>query len=354
MSTFALPPSPLLSWPGAVAAEAPDAGIAWHYGDPMAEQRTAVASAGLVDDSRRGLIAVTGADRLTWLNTLTSQQLGDLPPGTATEALILSPQGHVEHHLGVTVGAERVLLETEAAAADDVLTYLTNMIFWSDVRVAPALDLAALRLIGPRAADIAASAGHAGARLTVERAELGRIAADLVSAGARPIGSWAVTALRIAARMPRWGLDVDARTIPNELPWLDSAVHLHKGCYRGQETVARVHNLGRPPRRLVRLHLDGSVDRLPEPGDDLLSSTGRVVGRVGSAAHHYEDGPIGLALVKRSVTAAAAPGRPVEPLLAGGVDAAIDPDDLDDPAAATSAPPLSAVDRRAFPTLRRG
>ncbi len=354
MSTFVVLPSPLLSRPGAVAAEAPDAGVAWHYGDPMAEQRAALTSAGLVDESHRALIAVSGADRLTWLNTLTSQQLTDLAPGASTEALILSPQGHVEHHLTVDVAEDRVLLETEAAAGDDLLGYLTGMIFWSDVQVVAASDLARLRVIGPRAAEIAAAAGHPSARITVPRGELGRVATELIRAGARPIGSWAVTALRIAARIPRWGLDIDARTIPNELPWLASAVHLHKGCYRGQETVARVDNLGRPPRRLVRLHLDGSVDRLPEPGDDLLNPTGRVVGRVGSAAHHWEDGPIALALVKRAVAAAAAPGAAPEPLLAGGVDAAIDPDDLDDPAAAGGAPPLSAVDRRAFTTLRRG
>ena len=349
-----MPPSPLLSRPGAVAAEAPDAGAAWHYGDPMDEQRAAVTSAGLVDDSQRALIAVTGADRLTWLNTLTSQQLTDLAPGVPTEALILSPQGHVEHHLTVDVTGDRVLLGTEAAAGDDLLTYLTGMIFWSDVQVVPATELAQLRVIGPRAAAIAAAAGHHSARITVPRAELGAVAAELVQAGARPIGSWAVTALRIAARIPRWGLDIDARTIPNELPWLGTAVHLHKGCYRGQETVARVHNLGRPPRRLVRLQLDGSVDRLPEPGDELLNPAGRVVGRVGSAAQHWEDGPIALALVKRAVAAAATPGQPAEPLLAGGVDAAIDPDDLDDAAGSAESTPLSAVDRRAFSTLRRG
>jgi folate-binding protein YgfZ len=127
-------------------------------------------------------------------------------------------------------------------------------------------------------------------------------------------GMWAYEALRIAAHQPRLGLDTDHRTIPHEVGWIESAVHLDKGCYRGQETVARVHNLGHPPRRLVLLHLDGSADRLPGHGDP-VENDGAQVGFVGSAARHYDLGPIALALVKRTVPTEAA-------LLAGGVDAA--------------------------------
>ena len=125
---------------------------------------------------------------------------------------------------------------------------------------------------------------------------------------------WAFEALRIAARVPRLGLDTDHRTIPHEVGWIENAVHLNKGCYRGQETVARVHNLGHPPRRLVFLDLDGSVDRLPAHGDP-VELDGTAVGSVGSTARHYELGPIGLALVKRTVPVDAT-------LLAGGVAAA--------------------------------
>ncbi len=106
---------------------------------------------------------------------------------------------------------------------------------------------------------------------------------------------WAFEALRIAAHQPRFGLDTDHRTIPHEVGWIGAAVHLDKGCYRGQETVARVHNLGHPPRRLVLLHLDGSADRLPAHGDP-VELGGAAVGSVGSAARHYELGPIALAL----------------------------------------------------------
>src|SRR5262249_17477242 len=118
--------------------------------------------------------------------------------------------------------------------------------------------------------------------------------------GIRPAGVWAHDALRIAAHWPRFQVDTDHRTIPHEVGWIESAIHLNKGCYRGQETVARIQNLGHPPRRLVMLHLDGSVDRLPVHGD--LVHAGEVgVGFVGSCARHYELGPIALALIKRTV-----------------------------------------------------
>jgi tRNA-modifying protein YgfZ len=153
----------------------------------------------------------------------------------------------------------------------------------------------------------------------VPRDLLADAAGELVRRGGQPAGIWAYEALRIAARVPRLGLDTDHRTIPHEVGWIETAVHLNKGCYRGQETVARVHNLGHPPRRLVFLHLDGSADRLPAHGDpverDGPGTGNTAVGFVGSAARHYELGPIGLALVKRTVPVDAT-------LLAGGVPAA--------------------------------
>jgi len=146
------------------------------------------------------------------------------------------------------------------------------------------------------------------------------VADRLLAAGATPAGFQAYEALRVEARRPRLGVDSDHRTIPNELEWLRTAVHLDKGCYRGQETVARVHNLGRPPRRLVLLHLDGVSEVLAEPGTPVLAGT-REVGRVGSVVRHYELGVIALALVKRSVAADTV-------LAVGDAVAAVDPDDL--------------------------
>lgn len=348
------PHSPLLARPGAVAAQDVDAGIAWHYGDPVAEQRAADTGAALFDRSNRDLLTVTGDDRLTWLNTLTSQQLSDMADGSSSEALVLSPTGHVEHHAVLTHHQGTVYLDTEPGAGAALAGYLDGMRFWSKVEVASATDLAILTVAGPQAAAVVAAAEVPGGftRVTAEgidllvpRADLGAIAARLLAAGATPAGSWAADALRIPTRRPRWGVDTDEKTIPNEVSWLRTAVHLNKGCYRGQETVARVHNLGRPPRRLVMLNLDGSAGTLPATGDPVTTGAGRTVGRLGTVAQHHELGPVALALVKRAV-------EPGTPLLAGGIDAAVDPDDAVD--GADRQPPVSAIDRRAFGQIRRG
>jgi folate-binding protein YgfZ len=322
--------SPLLDWPGAVEAAWPDEVVAWHYGDPMREQRTAESSAAIVDRSNRGVLRITGADRLTWLHSLTTQHLDKLAAGATAEALILSPNGHVEHHLTLTDDGTTTWLHTEPGTAPSLLAFLESMRFMMRVEVADvSQDYAVLTVLGPSGGDLARGletvvarleAGPFGAiDLVVARDGLAETAGDLLRRGAAAAGMWAYEALRIAAHVPRLGLDTDHRTIPHEVGWIDAAVHLNKGCYRGQETVARVHNLGHPPRRLVFLNLDGSLDRLPEHGDPVEAGgpdgASTVVGFTGSAARHYELGPIGLGLVKRNV--------PVDaPLLAGGVPAA--------------------------------
>jgi tRNA-modifying protein YgfZ len=162
--------------------------------------------------------------------------------------------------------------------------------------------------------------------VVVPRSDLAMWRDALVAAGVRPAGVWAYEAHRVAARRPRLGVDTDERTIPHEVGWIGGpgvgAVHLDKGCYRGQETVARVHNLGKPPRMLVILHLDGDADR-PSPGDPVLAG-GRTVGRLGTVVDHVDEGAIALALVKRGLPADTA-------LITGGdvqVSAVIDPDSL--------------------------
>ena len=327
--------SELLTLPGAVEASWPDEGVAAHYGDPMREQRAADESAALVDRSNRGVLRITGPDRLTWLHSLTTQHLDKLAAGTATQALVLSPNGHIEHHLTLTDDGTAVWLHVEPGTAAALAEFLESMRFMLRVEVADvSRDHAVLSVLGPKADDAAAGLDgvHASMKpgpfgtidLIVARDLLPDVAGDLVRRGAMAAGMWAFEALRIAARVPRLGLDTDQRTIPHEVGWIETAVHLNKGCYRGQETVARVHNLGHPPRRLVFLHLDGSVDRLPAHGDpveavgpDLAGPdlAGTVVGFTGSAARHYELGPIGLALVKRTVPVDAT-------LVAGGVAAA--------------------------------
>ena len=311
--------------PGAVQAGWPDEGVAAHYGDPLREQRATEASAGVVDRSNRGVVRITGPDRLSWLHSLTTQALDGLAPGASAQALILSPNGHVEHHLTLTDDGTATWLHVEPGTAAALVEFLESMRFMLRVEVADVSgDHAVLTVLGPGAGDIAA--GLDGVRASVNPGPFGTIdlivardrlpdaAGDLVRRGAAAAGMWAFEALRIAAHVPRLGLDTDHRTIPHEVGWIDAAVRLDKGCYRGQETVARVHNLGHPPRRLVFLHLDGSEDRLPGHGDP-VELDGATVGFIGSAARHYELGPIGLALVKRTVPVDAT-------LLAGGVPAA--------------------------------
>jgi len=313
-------------------ADAPDQDLAAHYGDPLREQRVLTEAAGLVDRSNRSVITVTGPDRRSWLHSITSQHLAGLPPWTGAEALVLSPHGHVEQHLVLADDGSTTWIDVEPGTGEALLAYLHAMRFMLrvDVRDVTA-EWAVASVVGP--------AGPAGlstpysvlpqeaggflrrmpplgdalpvADLLVPRGTLAAI--DLPRAGL-----WAYDALRVEAARPRLGVDTDHRTIPHEVGWIGTAVHLDKGCYRGQETVARVHNLGRPPRRLVVLHLDGSVETLPARGSNVVWRE-RAVGFVGTTARHHELGAVALALVKRTVPDEA-------DLLAAGVAARIDPD----------------------------
>lgn len=272
-------------------AEGPDAGVAWHHGDPLREQRLIEAGRAGVDLSHRPVFSITGADRLTWLHAITSQAFELVTPGEPVTAFVLDPNGRVEHVLEGVDDGETLWAHTEPGRLDALLTWLQRMVFASRVEITDA------------SATHAVIGGAAGTRV-VPRAEL-----DAALGGVRA-GTWAWEALRIAAGRPRIFVDTDERTIPNEIAMPDGdrlgdGVHLHKGCYRGQETVARVHTLGRPPRRLTLLHFDGSEERLPEVGVDVLSGE-TVVGRMGSAAIHHELGPIGLALLKRNTPVDAA------------------------------------------------
>ncbi|MBK8470417.1 MAG: folate-binding protein YgfZ [Actinomycetales bacterium] len=321
--------SALLSAPGAVAGAGVDAGVAAHYGDPMREQRLLAEGLAVVDLSHRAVLTVSGPDRLSWLNSMTTQELLGLGPRQSAESLVLSPHGHVEHALHLVDDGERTWLSIEPGTADALVAWLAKMRFMLRVDVEDVT--AAYAALGEpfsaqgaagepptwvdpwpgvvdevpsgRAGRIAAYGpvlGHPGAgrrwrEVLVPRAGLAAAVGD------RPLaGMWAAEALRIAAWRPRLGFETDHRTLVHEVDWLRSAVHLHKGCYRGQEAVARVHNLGRPPRRLVFLHLDGSGHVLPHRGAEVRLAE-RTVGLVTSVALHYEAGPIALALVKRSV-----------------------------------------------------
>jgi folate-binding protein YgfZ len=308
-----------------------DAGQPWHYGDPMREQRRLEAGEGVVDLSHRGVITISGPDRLSWLHSLTTQHLTDLAPGVGVTTLVLSPQGHIEHALYGVDDGQTFWAHTEPGAAAGAAAWLDRMRFMMRVEVvdrsaefaivwaagAAGHDQTWLTRTGPDSLD-----GH---EVFAPRGELDAVLGERTRAGL-----WAYEARRIAAGVPRIGVDTDHRTIPNEVGLLGSAVHLDKGCYRGQETIARIHNLGRPPRRLVLLHLDGSTDTLPPVGA-ALTLDGRPIGFVGGSARHYELGPIALGLVKRSTDpvrdlVAAGPGEDAEPAIAAAQELLVDPE----------------------------
>jgi tRNA-modifying protein YgfZ len=307
----------------------PDAGAVWHYGDPLGEQRAAAGSAVVVDRSHRAVLQLTGADRRSWLHTISSQHVSDLPDGAVVENLSLDGQGRVEDHWIQTQLDGITVIDTESWRGEPLHAFLRKMVFWADVTVETA-DLAVLSLLGPGLSAPAvltalgvdalpapwtAVALPSGGflrgvypgeyDLVVPRTAKADVVAALIGAGVTRAGVWTYEAHRVAAGRPRLGVDTDERTIPHEVGWIGGpgagAVHLDKGCYRGQETVARVHNLGKPPRMLVLLQLDGSGDR-PATGDPLLAG-GRAVGRLGSVVDHVDEGPIGLALVKRALPA---------------------------------------------------
>ncbi|QNP71342.1 folate-binding protein YgfZ [Streptomyces roseirectus] len=303
--------SPLLSLPGAVSAEGVDDGVAAHYGDLFREQRALADGRGFVDLSHRGVIAVSGDDRLAWLHLLLTQHVSELPSGVATEALILSANGHIEHALYLVDDGATVWAHVEPGTQEALLSYLESMKFFYRVEVADRTgEFGVVHLPAGSVVEVPGSVvvreTPYGRDVFLPREELESFAAEVGDAA----GILAYEAFRVEQHRPRVGFETDHRTIPHELGWIGTAVHLQKGCYRGQETVARVQNLGKPPRRLVFLHLDGSEVQLPARGAEIRVATegvdGRKIGFVTTAVRHHELGPIALALVKRNVPVDAA------------------------------------------------
>ena len=313
--------------PAAVAGEH---GIA-HFGDPFREQRRLAAGDALVALDDRTVIEVSGPERLGWLDSITSQSVGRLGAGDSTELLVLDPQGRVEHAAGVVDDGTSTWLIADAADAEALATWLTRMKFRTQATVDVRPDLVLLGFVdgGSASRSVHAAAvsqdrvplvwedpwqnvalgghqyaevvDHPGAALAWRVGILSPEAADALAAGLDPdaaAGLLAAEALRIAAWRPRWAAEVDDRSLPHESDWIRTAVHLNKGCYRGQETVAKVHNLGHPPRRLAALQLDGSDAVLPEPGSPVFAGDDEI-GHVTSVARHHEDGPIALAILAR-------------------------------------------------------
>ena len=332
-----------------------------HFGDPSGEQWALEAGRALVRRPDLAVISVEGADRLTWLTSLASQIVTGLVPGASRELLILSPEGRVEHWAGASDDGEALHLIVERADLSGFVAFLDSMRFALRVSVAER-DVAVFSSVRAGANTpeaVAALPGHLwtwedpwpgvveggaayfqgerhpGVRTPMMFHVVSRDAADEFEAawlaggaasgaaeahaapssappGARSstpspaggkrrrAGYLAWEAMRIAAWKPRLGRETDARAIPPEVDWLRTAVHTAKGCYRGQETIARVINLGRPPRRLTYLQLDGSRGDLPAPGTPITVG-GRQVGVITSSARHADEGPIALALIARAV-----------------------------------------------------
>lgn len=287
---------------GAVAGlpNTPDEAVAWHYGNPFQEQRLLFESEGRIDMSHKGVLNVAGQDRLTYINSLTTQLLLDLKPGESSLTLNLNPQGFVVDELHVIDDGEDLWVITEPNTKDDLLQYLQKMKFLMKVEISDvsndwavvfenssALHNQYLTWINPFPSG--------GREILIPRSQL----MEYVSVC--PVGMWAHAALRVENLIPRLGFETDYRTIPNEVGWLETAVHLDKGCYRGQETISKVTRMGKPPRRLALVHFDGSSDELPIHGSEVLFGDS-VIGFVGTSIQHYQLGPVALIVIKRNIT----------------------------------------------------
>jgi folate-binding protein YgfZ len=292
----------------AVLVEAgPDKGAVWHFGEPVKEQRALEAGTAWADLSHHNIIAVSGVDRLKWLHDLTTQFVSDLQPGVWMANMILDAKGHVEFQFNVVDDGTTTFLVLDPGYSEQLIEYLTKMKFMLRVDVKDASsDFAVLRAPG-------APTEIGGPFALVPRAEVEEMKKTFGGV-ATQVGTWALDAERVAAHRPRIGFETDHKSIPNEIGVLNGAVHMKKGCYRGQETVAKIYNLGNPPRRLVMLHLDGSDVGFPAVGTK-IENDGIVVGFIGTVARHHELGTIALAVVKRNT--------PIEAtLMVGGVPAA--------------------------------
>ena len=345
------------------APDDPDQAVPAHLGDPGREQ-AALTEGRAACALARDVVTVTGPDRLSWLTTLSSQVLTTLEPGDGgAETLLLDAQGHITHALAALDDGRTLWLVTEAGNGEDLATFLDSMRFMLRVEVAERPDVMALGALGEGLEALAQAArdtapdsptdpeapatsqadaaqtgaepqgsliglwrdpwpgvveggtsydvgedrphpgqGYRGGHVLVPAQSVNAVVEAFLAAGEgrRLAGALAWEALRIEAGRPRHAREADARAIPHELDWLRTAVHLTKGCYPGQETIARTLNLGRPPRRLTVLQLDGLGGDLPQPGASVRMGE-RAVGAVTSVARHHELGPIALALLRRAV-----------------------------------------------------
>ena len=294
-----------------------------HFGDPMIEQRKLSEGEAVCLLDPQGVIAVSGEDRLSWLHSLLSQNLKNLAPGESAEALLLDPQGRIEQVIKVIDDGVTCWLMVDQSHTETLLNWLGKMVFRMKVEITDRSDQFATVGSVKEISEIsfesnqhylvwkdqwpgAVAGGHRYSVRSVQYSWFEHLVPveglEKRLSGKVLAGTMAADGLRVAAGRPKAINEVDEKSLPHELDLLATAVHLSKGCYRGQESVAKVHNLGHPPRRLTFLHLDGSEHALPDIGDEIkVLGEEKVRGKITSVAQHFEMGPIALAVISRSV-----------------------------------------------------
>lgn len=286
------------------------------FHNPLLEQREFLAGKSAVSLEGKVVLTVTGEDRLTWLNDMFTQKLDDLTPGKSVEALWLDSQGHIVRDFHIVDDGLTTWLITFKEGRDLLLSQLQRMVFRAKVVITDVSNeytvIASWNESIPGAViewsdpwpEVTAGGYRYGkgspAPWHYREAAVPTGIEDVVWNQFSKAGTMVIDALRVSGFRPSGPNEIDEKSLPHEYDWLTTAIHLEKGCYRGQEAVAKIHNLGHPPRRLVLLHLDGSAHALPAEGDVLYQDEIEV-GKITTVAQHHEMGPIALALVKRNV-----------------------------------------------------
>jgi folate-binding protein YgfZ len=286
------------------------------YSNPLVEQREFISGQSAVLLEEKAVLVVSGEDRLSWLNDLFSQSLVDLQPGVSIEALWLDAQGRIVRDFHIIDDGEKSWLITYSEEVATLVAQLQRMVFRAKVTVEDvSADYAVVATWNKDVSNAVLSwqdpwpkTSAGGWRYGLEPVEPWEYRESLIPSSNldsvwkefKHCGTMALDALRVAAMRPTGPNEIDEKSLPHEYDWLATAVHLSKGCYRGQEAVAKVHNLGHPPRRLVFLHLDGSAHALPDLGNEIFGIDDVSIGKVTSVGQHHEMGPIALGLVKRN------------------------------------------------------
>jgi folate-binding protein YgfZ len=279
------------------------------FGDVRAEFSALISAVGVYDLSGRARLALTGKDRVRWLNGMVSNKIRDLAAGQGVYAFVLNPQGHILADLYAYSRDESLLLETEGAQLEKLLAIFKRYIIMDDVRIEDQRQqLAAIGIAGPKAREVARAAGFElpelaalqftqltwrGANVTITREDHGvegyefwlapaqrdELWEALVKAGAAPVGATALELLRIAAGVPRYGQDIRERDLPQETGQ-ERALNFAKGCYIGQEIVERIRSRGAVHRSFTGFVVQGA---LPSPGTK-IQADGKDVGEITSSA----------------------------------------------------------------------